>query len=146
MRIGAWNYIVLKSSIYKNPGFDILKKDEHNEDNETRFRTERLDYMADAHQQVYDFDDDPTHVKVGRWFLNIWYEFINFYGRVLPQYLDRKQENIDTREKREHPYITHKLKKVKPGGDYFAETFIVLIIILVLTLIYWKNIAGETKK
>jgi hypothetical protein len=44
-----------------------------------------------------------------------------------------------------HPYITHKFKKVKPGGDYFTEIFITLCIILVLTLIYWKNIAGEIK-
>jgi len=59
--------------------------------------------------------------------------------------MDRKQENIDTREKHLHPYITHKLKKVKPGGDYFTETFIVLMVIFLLTVVYWKNIAGETK-
>ena len=83
-RIGAWNYVVLKDNIYKNPGFNIYRNDETNEDEENRFRNERLDYMADAHQQVYDYDDDPVHQKVGRWFLKIWYAIINFYGRVLP--------------------------------------------------------------
>jgi hypothetical protein len=83
-RIGAWNYVVLKANIYKNPGFNILKNDETNEDEETRFRTERHDYMADAHQQVHDYDDDPVHQKAWRYCLGVWYAIINFYGRVLP--------------------------------------------------------------
>lgn len=63
----------------------------------------------------------------------------------MPQYMDRKQKNLDARENNLHPFITHKMKKVKPGGDYFTEIFIVLMIIFLLTVIYWKNIAGETK-
>ena len=59
--------------------------------------------------------------------------------------MHRKQKNLDNREKLQHPYITHKFKKVKPGGDYFTEIFIILMVIIALTLIYWKNIAGETK-
>lgn len=97
-RIGAWNYVVLKDNVYKNPAFDIMKNDETNEDAETRFRGERQDLMADIHQQVYDYDDDPVHVKLGRWFAGIFGAIANFYCRVLPQYLDRKQENIDNRE------------------------------------------------
>ena len=34
---------------------------------------------------------------------------------------------------------------MKPGGDYFTETFITLMVIFLLTVVYWKNIAGETK-
>jgi hypothetical protein len=48
-RIGVWNYVKLKSNIYKNPGFDILKNDETNEEAETRFVTERQNLMADMH-------------------------------------------------------------------------------------------------
>jgi hypothetical protein len=45
----------------------------------------------------------------------------------------------------EHPFITHKFKKVKPGKDYFTPIFFILLLIVILTLIYWKNISGEDK-
>jgi hypothetical protein len=60
-------------------------------------------------------------------------------------YMDRKQRNLDNRERMSNPYITHKVKKVKPGGDYFTQIFIVLCIIFLYSLIYWKNISGEEK-
>lgn len=41
--------------------------------------------------------------------------------------------------------ITHKLKKVKPGEDYFVAIFFTLLLIIIYTLIYWKNISGENK-
>jgi hypothetical protein len=34
---------------------------------------------------------------------------------------------------------------VKPGGDYFTPLFFILLLIILYTLIYWKNIAGEDK-
>jgi len=37
------------------------------------------------------------------------------------------------------------MKKVKPGGDYFTPIFFSLFLIIIQTLIYWKNISGEVK-
>lgn len=49
-KIGAWSYVRVESSTYKSPSFNIRKEDNQNEDEETRFREERLDLLADAHQ------------------------------------------------------------------------------------------------
>lgn len=59
--------------------------------------------------------------------------------------MHRKQKNLDARKRIEHPYITHKFKKVKPGKDFFTPIFFILLMIVILTLIYWKNISGEDK-
>lgn len=59
--------------------------------------------------------------------------------------MHRKQKNLDARQRMGHPFITHKFKKVKPGKDYFTPIFFILLLIVILTLIYWKNISGEDK-
>jgi hypothetical protein len=34
---------------------------------------------------------------------------------------------------------------VKPGRDFFTNIFFTLLLIIIYTLIYWKNISGEDK-
>lgn len=48
-KIGAWDYIKTKDSVYKNPSFEIYNKDNTNEDADTRFKDEKLDLLGDVH-------------------------------------------------------------------------------------------------
>jgi hypothetical protein len=59
--------------------------------------------------------------------------------------MHKRQTNLDSSKRINHPYVTHKYKKVKPGKDYFTRIFFTLLFIIIYTLIYWKNISGEDK-
>ena len=43
------------------------------------------------------------------------------------------------------PFKQHKMKRAKPGKDYFLGIFLVVLVIEVYTLIYWRNLSGEDK-
>lgn len=60
--------------------------------------------------------------------------------------MDRKQPQLDARKLKDKPFKTHKMKRAKPGKDYFTQIFFVLLIIDIYTLIYWRNLSGEDKQ
>lgn len=144
-KIGAWNYVKTQGNIYKNPSFNIESKNIASNDGDSRNPNQRMDLLAQQHHDVFIYDQSAWYEKAWYNVKKFAYQIANFYGKVLPQYMHRKQKNLDARHRMGHPFITHKFKKVKPGKDYFTPIFFILLLVVVLTLIYWKNISGEDK-
>jgi hypothetical protein len=144
-KIGAWNYVKNEDNIYKNPSFSVSDKWLAVNELDTANKHQRLDLLANEHQQAFVHEQSSWLKKAWRSTTKFFFAIFNFYGKVLPQYMHRKQKNLDSRRRLEKPYITHKYQKVKPGEDYFTPTFFILLIINIYTLIYWKNISGEDK-
>jgi hypothetical protein len=42
------------------------------------------------------------------------------------------------------PKILHNVKRVKPGRDFFTQSFFSLLCILVLNLFFYRSITGES--
>lgn len=87
------------------------------------------------------------------WYEKLWINICAFFGgigsfylKLLPQYMPRKQPNLDARRRIEKPFKTHKMKRTKPGADYFIQVFFILLFIDIYTLIYWRNLSGEDKE
>mmetsp|Transcript_38644 Transcript_38644/g.58811 ORF Transcript_38644/g.58811 Transcript_38644/m.58811 type:complete len:208 (+) Transcript_38644:372-995(+) len=144
-KIGAWNYVKNEPDIYRNPSFSIESKNVIEDDFETRNLNQQADLLAAQHERAFVYEQSGLHEKVWYHIKKFVMVIVTFYGKVLPQYMHRKQENTDSRKRLHNPYVTHKFKKVKPGMDYFTEIFFTLLIIIIYTLIYWKNISGEDK-
>jgi hypothetical protein len=119
-KIGAWNYVKNNDNIYKNPSFQLDSKKVDNEDTDMRTRNERADLLTEMHHQVFVYEQSAWYEKAWYNTKRFFYRISNFYGKVLPQYMHRRQKNIDSRKRSEHPYITHKFQKVKPGQDFFT--------------------------
>lgn len=64
--------------------------------------------------------------------------------RLLPVYMESTIENRDLRTKEEEPLIIHNVKRVKPGKDYFAQSFFSLLLILAFNLFFFRNWTGES--
>jgi hypothetical protein len=144
-KIGAWNYVKNEENIYKQPSFTLNNKTVGSEEQDMRTRNEKLDLLAEIEYNTYTYEESPWYSKVWWNIKRFFTRIINFYGKVLPQYMDRRQKNLDARKRKENPYITHKFLKVKPGEDQFTQIFFILLLIIIYTLIYWKNITGEDK-
>lgn len=66
-----------------------------------------------------------------------------FYYKLVPSQLPKIAKNLDLRTQNEKPTKVHKHQKVKPGEDFFSQSFFWLLVILVYSLLCFKNITGE---
>ena len=144
-KIGAWNYVKNEDNIYKSPSFTLNNKTVSLDEEDMRTRNEKLDLLADIEYNAYIYEQSAWYEKAWYNTRRFFHRISNFYGKVLPQYMDRRQKSIDSRKRSQTPYITHKYLKVKPGEDFFTQIFFILLLIILYTLIYWKNISGEDK-
>jgi hypothetical protein len=144
-KIGAWNYVKNEDNVYKNPSFTLNNKTVNLDEEDMRTRNEKLDLLADMEYNAYVYEQSAWYEKAWYSVRRFFHRISNFYGKVLPQYMDRRQKNIDSRKRNSSPYIVHKYLKVKPGEDFFTQIFFILLLIIIYTLIYWKNISGEDK-
>ena len=119
-KIGAWNYVKTQDNIYKNPSFNIDNKSITSNDLDSRNRNQRMDLLINQHHQVFIYEQSAWYEKAWYHCKKFFYSISNFYGKVLPQYMHKRQKNLDSGKRVNHPYITHKYKKVKPGKDYFT--------------------------
>ena len=66
-----------------------------------------------------------------------------FFLKLLPNYLEIQQRNLDVRTQDEIPFIIHQSKRVKPGKDYFTANFFSLLMILFFNLFWYRSVVGE---
>lgn len=135
----------MEPNIYQNPSYTLDPKGVGTQLDDIRTNNEKLDLLSELEYQTYVYQQSPWYMKAWINIKNFFLTIASFYGKVLPQYMHRRQKNIDARKRSEQPYMTHKYIKVKPGDDFFTPIFFILLIINIYTLIYWKNISGENK-
>jgi|LauGreDrversion4_2_1035121.scaffolds.fasta_scaffold67412_3 hypothetical protein len=58
--------------------------------------------------------------------------------------MEKKQKNRDLRNSEVQPFIHHSIKRVKPGSDYFTGTFSALLVLFVYSLLFFRNVTGES--
>ena len=89
-KIGAWNYVKTSPDIYQNPCFSIENKNVTEDDFETRNVNQQVDLLGQQHEKAFIYEQSGIHEKAWYHVKNFFMAIINFYSKVLPQYMDRK--------------------------------------------------------
>ncbi|TNV87609.1 hypothetical protein FGO68_gene11570 [Halteria grandinella] len=133
---GKWNNLQIKNSIYDTPAFKCPEK-----------------YVREAELQ----EKQAKHAEALQKYNNLKFKdklvfnikhqakrFNKFLMRVLPVYMKTLQANRDTRTNEDEIYVLHNVKRVKPGKDYFNQSFFSLLLIFVYNLFFFRSWTGQT--
>jgi hypothetical protein len=133
--VGLWHYVESRTNIYESPAFKCSY--EFLSDQERREQIDRQNFRAMELERAGAFGVVSFHMKDS---MNTAQAF--FY-KLMPSYMPKEVKNLDTRTNGSQQTVAHKHQKVKPGQDYFSQSFFWLLIILTYSLLCFKNITGE---